>query len=74
MKIIAALLIVAFTSGNAFAGNLTVTVKGTDGKPVPDAVVTVYPGGQPTKAPIKVDFPTPGGPVKPMIRALPVRG
>ena len=25
-------------------------------------------------APIRVDLPTPGGPVKPMIRAFPVRG
>lgn len=39
--------------GQALAGDLTVTVRGADGKPVPDAVVTVYPNGQPTKGPIK---------------------
>ncbi|WP_198577207.1 cupredoxin domain-containing protein [Caulobacter hibisci] len=32
-------------------------MRGSDGKPVPDAVVTVYPGGQPTKGPIKFDWP-----------------
>ena len=43
--------------GNAFAGNLTVTVRGADGKPVPDAVVTVYPGGQPSRGQIKFPWP-----------------
>jgi hypothetical protein len=57
MKFLAALLMVAFMANNAMAGNLTVAVKGTDGKPVPDAVVTVYPGGQPTKGPIKFAWP-----------------
>jgi hypothetical protein len=47
------LLMVALWAGNAFAGDFTVTVRGADGKPVPDAVVMVYPNGQPTKGPIK---------------------
>lgn len=48
---------VAFMGGNAMAGNFTVTVKGTDGKPVPDAVITLYANGQPTKGPIKFPWP-----------------
>lgn len=43
----------ALWAGPALAGDVTVTVKGADGKPVPDAVVTIYPNGQPTKGPIK---------------------
>ena len=39
MKFVATLLTVVFMAGSAMAGNLTVTVKGADGKPVPDAVV-----------------------------------
>ena len=53
MKCFASLLIVAFFATSAAAGSLTVTVRGPGGKPVADAVVTVYPGGQPTKGPIK---------------------
>jgi hypothetical protein len=48
---------VVFFASNAWAGSLTVTVRGPDGKPVPDAVVTVNPGGQPTRAPIKFPWP-----------------
>lgn len=48
---------VAFTGGSAWAGNFTVTVRGADGKPVSDAVVTVNPGGQPSKGPIKFPWP-----------------
>jgi hypothetical protein len=44
---------VALWGGHALAGDFTVTVRGADGKPVPDAVVSVYPNGQPTKGPIK---------------------
>ena len=53
MKRLAALLIALALSGHAHAGDLTVSVRGADGKPVPDAVVMVYPNGQPTKGPIK---------------------
>jgi hypothetical protein len=53
MKRLAALLIALALSGHAYAGDLTVSVRGADGKPVPDAVVMVYPNGQPTKGPIK---------------------
>ena len=57
MKCFASLLIVAFFATSAAAGSLTVTVRGPGGKPVADAVVTVYPGGQPTKGPIKFPWP-----------------
>lgn len=53
MKRLAALLIALALSGHAYAGDLTVSVRGADGKPVPDVVVMVYPNGQPTKGPIK---------------------
>lgn len=53
MKRIALLPMVALWGGHALAGDFTTTVRGTDGKPVPDAVVMVYPNGQPTKGPIK---------------------
>ncbi len=53
MKRIALLLMAALWGGHALAGDFTATVRGTDGKPVPDAVVMVYPNGQPTKGPIK---------------------
>lgn len=53
MKRIALLLIAGLWSGHALAGDFTATVRGADGKPVPDAVVMVYPNGQPTKGPIK---------------------
>lgn len=48
---------VVFWGGTALAGDLTVTVRGADGKPTPDAVVSVYPNGQPTKGPIKFPWP-----------------
>ncbi len=57
MRYAALLLMVALWGGRAFAGDFTVTVKGADGKPVPDAVVMVYPNGQPTKGPIKFPWP-----------------
>jgi hypothetical protein len=57
MRYLALLLMVALWGGPALAGDLTVTVRGTDGKPVPDAVVMVYPNGQPTKGPIKFPWP-----------------
>lgn len=53
MRTAALLLMAALWAGPALAGDVTVTVRGTDGKPVPDAVVMVYPNGQPTKGPIK---------------------
>jgi hypothetical protein len=53
MRYAAPLLMVVLWGGHALAGDFTVTVKGADGKPVPDAVVMVYPNGQPTKGPIK---------------------
>jgi len=48
---------VALWGGRALAGDLTVTVHGADGRPAPDAVVMVYPNGQPTKGPIKFPWP-----------------
>jgi hypothetical protein len=57
MKIVPILFVVAMLAGSAHAADLTVSVRGPDGKPVPDAVVTVYPNGQPTKGPIKFDWP-----------------
>lgn len=62
MKIAPILFAVAMLTGSALAAStqaadLTVSVRGPDGKPVPDAVVTVYPNGQPTKGPIKFDWP-----------------
>jgi hypothetical protein len=57
MRYLALLLMVALWGGPALAGDLTVTVRGTDGKPVPDAVVMVYPNGQPTKGSIKFPWP-----------------
>lgn len=53
MKRLATFLIALSVGGYAHAGDLTVSVRGADGKPVPDAVVMVYPNGQPTKGPIK---------------------
>jgi hypothetical protein len=57
MRHVALLLIAALWAGPALAGDYTVTVRGADGKPVPDAVVMVYPNGQPTKGPIKFPWP-----------------
>jgi hypothetical protein len=57
MKIVPILFVVAMLAGSAQAADLTVSVRGADGKPVSDAVVTVYPNGQPTKGPIKFDWP-----------------
>jgi hypothetical protein len=47
----------AFGTAPVQAADLTLTVRGGDGKPVPDAVVMVYPGGQPSKGPIRFDWP-----------------
>lgn len=57
MRHLALLLMVALWGGRALAGDLTVTVRGADGRSVPDAVVMVYPNGQPTKGPIKFPWP-----------------
>lgn len=57
MKIAPLLFLVAMFAGAAQAADLTVSVRGGDGKPVPDAVVMVYTNGQPTKGPIKFDWP-----------------
>lgn len=57
MKRLALLLIAMLWAAPALAGDFTVTVRGADGKPVPDAVVMVYPNGQPTKGPIKFPWP-----------------
>jgi hypothetical protein len=53
MKRLAALFIALSVGGYAHAGDLTVSVRSADGKPVPDAVLMVYPNGQPTRGPIK---------------------
>lgn len=53
MKRLATFLIALSIGGSAYAGEVTVSVRGADGKPVPDAVVMVYPNGQPSKGPIK---------------------
>jgi len=57
MRQLALLLTAALWGGNALAGDFTVTVRSASGKPVPDAVVSVYPNGQPTKGPIKFPWP-----------------
>jgi plastocyanin len=57
MKIAPILFVVAMLAGSARAGDLTVSVRGPDGKPISNAVVTVYPNDQPTKGPIKFDWP-----------------
>ncbi|PTS91203.1 MULTISPECIES: methylamine utilization protein [unclassified Caulobacter] len=57
MRFIATLLLIVFFSSKALAGTLSVTVRSTDGKPVQDAVVMVYPGGQPTRGPITFPWP-----------------
>ena len=43
MKIAPILFVMALWAGSAQAADLTVSVRGPDGKPIPDAVVTVYP-------------------------------
>jgi hypothetical protein len=53
MKRLATLIVALSAGGAAHAGDLTISVRSADGKPVPDAVVMVYPNGQPTKGPIK---------------------
>lgn len=60
MKFLALLLSVAsmaVAAGSARAADLTITVRDGGGKPVPDAVVMAYVGGQPSKAPIRFDWP-----------------
>ncbi|MDI1364379.1 MAG: methylamine utilization protein [bacterium] len=57
MKLAVTLMFAVLLGGPAVAGSLTVTVRGADGKPVPDAVVTVNPGGRPTSGPIKFAWP-----------------
>jgi len=57
MKIASILFVVAMLAGSAQAADLTVAVRDRDGKPVSNAVVTVYPNGQPTKGPIKFEWP-----------------
>lgn len=57
MKIASIVFAIAMLAGSAQAADLTVAVRGADGKPVSNAVVTVYPIGQPTKDPIKFDWP-----------------
>jgi hypothetical protein len=57
MKIAPILFMAAMLTGSAHAADLMVSVRGPDGKPVPDAVVTAYPNGQPTRGPIKFDWP-----------------
>jgi plastocyanin len=62
MKIAPIFFVVATLTGPALAASvqaadLTVSVHAADGRPVPDAVVTVYPNGQATKGPIKFDWP-----------------
>jgi len=57
MRFIATLLLIVFFSSKALAGTLSVTVRSADGKPVQDAVVMVYPGGQPTRGPISFPWP-----------------
>lgn len=57
MRFLATLLLIVFFSSTASAGTLSVTVRSADGKPVQDAVVMVYPGGQPTRGAIKFPWP-----------------
>ena len=47
----------AVVGPSAQAADLTISVRDGGGNPVPDAVVMAYVGGQPSKAPIKFDWP-----------------
>jgi plastocyanin len=53
MGLIAALMLTA----QAHAADVTITVKDNAGAPVPDAVVTLYPGAGAVAGPIKFDWP-----------------
>lgn len=44
-------------AGQAAAADLTVTIRDAKGKPVPDAVITAYPGGKPPAGPLKMAGP-----------------
>ena len=49
-------LVALLWPGFASAADLSMIVKGPDGRPVKDAVVTVYPAGGVPKAPIRFDW------------------
>lgn len=50
-------LLVVLTPLSAWAGDLAVSVRDSSGKPVPNAVVTVYPSSGTPKGPIKFAWP-----------------
>ena len=57
--LVPAAMAAAAIAGAATAADLTVTVKGDDGTPLPDAVVLVHvAGGSGANAPIRYSWPT----------------
>ncbi len=52
-----AFVLALLAAGPVAAADLTVSVRGPAGKPVPDAVVTVYPAGGVPGGPIHFDWP-----------------
>lgn len=57
MRVLLLLLLILSAPAQAWAGDLAVTVRDTAGKPVPNAVVTVYPANGAPKGPIKFAWP-----------------
>ncbi len=57
MKLIALLLAAIALPGAALAGDLSLTVRDTLGRPVANAVVTVYPAGGAPRAPARFPWP-----------------
>lgn len=53
MRLLLALLFALAYTGSAFAGDLTVSVRDAAGRPVRDAVVTVYPASGAPRGPIR---------------------
>jgi len=54
----AAIFAATALANSALAGDLTVTVKGDDGAPLPDAVVMVHAPGAAASGPIRYSWPT----------------
>lgn len=57
MRALVFLFMVVFLASAARAGDVTVSVRTSAGQPVRDAVITAYPNGQPTRGPIRFDWP-----------------
>ena len=57
MRVVFALIAALFLCAPAFAGDLTVSVRDTAGRPVQDAVVTVHPAAGVPRGPIRFPWP-----------------